>query len=249
MKRMLRYALLAAITLFALYTNLRAQSATATLSGTVTDPTGAAVAKASVTLQNTGTGIKRATSTNGEGYFTLPLLPPGNYTLTVEQPGFATITNRDVILNVGDRQMLWVQLKVGQINVAVPIESGATTINAVDATRGNAISEREVKNLPFAARNPVGLLTLQPGVVFTGQSDTDSLFQGAINKLDHREGVVNGVRGNQTNVSVDGADANDFETQAAFTSVLPVTLDSLQEFRVTTANANVTDGVAAGAQV
>jgi hypothetical protein len=249
MRRFVRYALLIGFSLFAAYTNLRAQSATATLSGIVTDPTGANVAKASITLQNTSTGIKRATTTNSDGYFTVPLLPPGNYTLTVEQQGFATITNRDVILNVGDQQTLRVQLKVGQINEAVPIESGATTINAVDAARGNAIGEREVKSLPLAARNPLGLLTLQPGVVFTGQSNIDSLFQGAINKLDQREGAVNGVRGNQTNVSVDGADVNDFETQAAFTSVLPVTLDSLQEFRVTTANANATDGVAAGAQV
>src|SRR6266478_7795625 len=111
------------------------------------------------------------------------------------------------------------------------VESAAPTLNTEDASVGNAFAEDQVKSLPFLARNVVNLLTLQPGVVFTGQSDTDRLSQGSISTLDPREGSVDGVRGNQTNITVDGVDANDWQNQAAFTSALPVKLDSVQEFR------------------
>jgi len=226
-----------------------AQSATATLSGTVTDERNAVVAAAKVSAVNDATSLTRKATTNSDGFFTLPLLPPGNYTLRIEGQGFAILEKRDVMLNVGDQRSVYITLKVGAVQEMVNVSGEATTSTANDAGRGNAIGATEVKTLPFVARNPINLLTLQPGVIFTGQSDTDRLFQGATIDLNQREGVVNGVRGNQTNVTVDGADANDFETQAAFTSVLPLTLDSLQELRVTTANANATSGVAAGAQV
>src|ERR687891_2410092 len=119
MTLILRYALLIAVALFAVHPNLRAQSATATLSGAVTDPTGAVVANVKVTLQNTSTGVRRATTTDSEGYFTLPLLHPGVYTLIVEQEGFATITNRDVILNIGDYRSLQIQLRVSGVSAAM----------------------------------------------------------------------------------------------------------------------------------
>ena len=86
-------------------------------------------------------------------------------------------------------------------------------------------------------------------MVFTGASDLDRLSEGTLAGLDQRDGVVNGVRGNQMNVTLDGGDANDWQNRAPFTSAMPVTLDSLQEFRVTTAGANSTDGLASGPQI
>lgn len=143
-----------------------------------------------------------------------------------------------------------IKLQLGAVAEQITVRAAKiSTINTVDATVGNPFGEELVKSLPFSARNPMNLLTLQPGVVFTGESDTDLLFQGSIQQLDHREGAVNGIRGNQSNITVDGVDANDWENQAAFTSALPLTLDSIQEFRVTTSNANATEGGAAGAQV
>ena len=106
-----------------------------------------------------------------------------------------------------------------------------------------------MQDLPILARNIINLLTLQPGVVFTGMSDTDKLSMGSIATLDTREGVVDGIRGNQTDVTLDGVDANDWQNQSAFTSALPVTPDSVEEFRVTTTNANATNGLTGGAQV
>jgi hypothetical protein len=164
--------------------------------------------------------------------------------------GFRTFVHEGLRLLVATPARLDIELQVGPLTEEVTVRATAvSTLNTEDASGGNPFVETEVLRLPFVARNPVSLLTLQPGVVFTGESDTDQLFMGSVERLDDREGTVNGVRGNQSNVTVDGIDANDWETSAAFTSALPLTLDSVQEFRVTTSNANVTDGGAAGAQV
>lgn len=85
--------------------------------------------------------------------------------------------------------------------------------------------------------------------MLAGGSDLDQLFFGSTQALDDRDGVVNGVRGNQTNVTLDGVAVNDQETQAAFSAVLPVSLDSLREFRTITTNATAGEGTAGGAQV
>lgn len=220
------------------------------LSGTVVDESGAVVTDTAIVVESTETSVTRELTTDRQGYFAALSLPPGVYRVTARKPGFSSAEVVGISLQPSTPANLRITLKVGVQSDSITISaSDASTVNVNDATRGNAIQEKEVKTLPFLARNPIGLLTLQPGVVFTGQSNTESLFQGSTRGLDQREGAVNGIRGNQSNIQVDGVDSNDFETQAAFTSVLPVTLDSIREFRVTTANANVTDGVASGAQV
>jgi Carboxypeptidase regulatory-like domain len=226
-----------------------AQTGTTALNGEVTDPQGAAIAGAKVTVTPAGSATGRSVETDASGYYQFPALPPGVYSVRVEVKGFRSSVQENVELQVATTRKLDFKLELGEVNQVVEVSGAAPAINTQDATTGNAFDEKEVKELPFLARNVVNLLTLQPGVVFTGNSDTDRLSQGDISTLDGREGAVNGVRGNQTNVTLDGVDSNDWQNQAAFTSALPVTLDSVQEFRVTTANANATDGVASGAQV
>src|SRR5260370_33230736 len=87
------------------------QSTTATLSGTVVDQNGAAIPGVSITVENTSVGLKRQATTTGEGYFTIPLLPPGTYSVRAEGQGFAPVDTRDVILNVGVQKGLQIQLK------------------------------------------------------------------------------------------------------------------------------------------
>src|SRR6266478_4277430 len=226
-----------------------AQTGTTALNGDVTDPQGAAIAGAKVTVTPAGSATGRSVDTDASGHYQFQALPPGVYSVRVEIKGFRSSVQENVELQVATTRKVDFKLELGEVNQVVEVSGAAPAINTQDATTGNAFDENEVKQLPFLARNVVNLLTLQPGVVFTGNSDTDRLSQGDISTLDGREGVVNGVRGNQTNVTLDGVDANDWQNQAAFTSALPVTLDSVQEFRVTTANANATDGVASGAQV
>src|SRR5260370_13054063 len=98
------------------------QSTTATLSGTVVDQNGAAIPGASITVENTSVGLKRQATTTSEGYFTIPLLPPGTYSVRAEGQGFAPVDTKDVILNIGDRKTLQIQLKAGDVNAAVTVE-------------------------------------------------------------------------------------------------------------------------------
>src|SRR5262249_36671151 len=221
------------------------QTGTTAVNWIVTDPQGAAVVAATVTLKAAGTGSSRTTNTDETGFYQFLSLSPGKYQVTVEQGGFHAAVRENVELLVGTTQKVDFKLELGEVTTKIEVSSAAPALNTEDASVGNAFGEQEVKALPFLARNAINLLTLQPGVLFTGESDTDQLSQGSIQNLDQREGAVNGVRGNQSNITVDGADSNDWQNQAAFTSALPVTLDSIQEFRVTTTNGGSADGTAA----
>jgi len=220
------------------------------LQGTVTDPTNALVVGAKVQITDSATAVTRTAQTDAAGSYSFSQLPPGTYGVQVTKDGFKTFVERQVAILVATPTTLNVRLAVGAVTEQVTVESAATpALNTEDASVGTAFDRKQVESLPFLARNVVNLLTLQPGVVFTGQSDTDLLSMGTNQGLDMREGAVDGIRGNQTNVTVDGVDANDWQNQSPFTSALPVTLDSVEEFRVTTTNANATDGGVSGPQV
>jgi hypothetical protein len=220
------------------------------LQGTVVDPSGETVTEADIVLVDLVNGTQRTAKTDASGTFGFVQLNPGNYRLEIAKEGFRTHVEERVSVLVATPTHLDIHLELGAVTERITVEvTEAPALNTQDATVGNSLGAREVGSLPFSARNVVNLLTLQPGVVFTGMSDTDKLSMGSIATLDQREGAVDGVRGNQTNVTVDGIDANDWQNQAAFTSALPVTLDSVQEFRVTTTNANATSGVVGGPQV
>jgi hypothetical protein len=120
------------------------------------------------------------------------------------------------------------------------VNTEAAVVNTTDASIGNAIGEKPIVELPFEARNPVGLLALQPGVVYINNGSTTP---------DYRSGAVNGGKSDQGNVTLDGVDVNDQQYRYGFTSVLRVTLDSVQEFRTTTSNFNADQGRSSGAQV
>src|SRR5579872_823985 len=220
------------------------------LQGTVTDASGAGVGGVTVTATDLSSGVTHTTTTDSGGAYGFAQLAPANYRVSAQKDGFKQYDAENVSVLVATPTRLDVRLEVGTVAERVVVESvAAPALNTEDATVGNPLGEQEVKSLPMLARNVVNLLTLQPGVVSTGRSDTDQLSMGSIENLDPREGAVNGVRGNQTDVTLDGVDSNDWQNRAAFTSALPVTLDSVQEFRVTTSNANATDGLVSGARV
>ncbi|HXG64161.1 MAG TPA: carboxypeptidase-like regulatory domain-containing protein, partial [Blastocatellia bacterium] len=105
------------------------QSATATLSGTVVDQTGAVVPGASISVVDAARGLKRQATTNDEGYFIIPLLPPSTYSVTIERQGFASAQVKDVVLNVTDHVALKIELQVGQVGESVDVRGGAPLIN------------------------------------------------------------------------------------------------------------------------
>ena len=139
------------------------------------------------------------------------------------------------------------QLKLGATTETISVTSEAPPLNLVDASLGTAFSETQVRNLPLDGRNVPELLSLQAGIVFTGNTLSTSL--AAYKDQDTRNGSVNGARSDQSNITLDGVDVNDQNSGYAFTSVLPITQDSVQEFRVTTSNYNADEGTGSGAQV
>jgi Carboxypeptidase regulatory-like domain len=220
---------------------LSAQTGTTSLYGRVLDSTRAVVAGATVTIANPAQAISRVATTPSTGEFEFLALPPGTYVLTVEKAGFKKYEQRNLQLLVNQPSGVNVLLEVGALTTQIEVSSEAPMINTEDATMGIAFGENQVKELPLEGRNVPDLLTLQPGVAYTGnRADT--------NPDDTRSGAVNGARSDQGNISLDGIRVNE-EGGQAFQSVLPVTLDSVQEFRVTTSNANADEGGTSGAQV
>jgi hypothetical protein len=216
--------------------------ASTSVRGTVTDPSGNAVVGASVGLASSESKSERAVTTGDQGEYQFLLVPPGTYTLTVTAPGFRRHEQKDLALLVNTPATANVQLKIGAATEVVTVTSEAPAINMVDASLGNSFDETQVRQIPLEGRNVPDLLSLQAGVAYTGNRIGDK-------DQDTRNGAVNGARSDQSNVTLDGVDVNDQSNGYAFTSVLPVTQDSVQEFRVTTTNYGADQGQGSGAQV
>ena len=227
--------------LLALLTSLAAAQSTSQLNGSVTDPSGATVAGASITLTDSATGLQRTTTSNSTGLYQFLDVPPGNYKLEAAAKGFAPYSASKVTLIVKTPSTINIKFQVAGVEASVTVEGQAPLINRTDATLGNTVEEAQIAELPIADRNVVQLLSLQPGVAYLG----NQLNQD----LDTRSGAVNGMRSDQSNVTLDGIGVNDQNNGYAFTSVLNVPPDSVQEFRVTTANSNADSGYSSGAQV
>ena len=218
-----------------------AQTGTTSLRGTITDKSGASVPGAKVHLANTSQGLERDTVSGDNGEYEFLGLQPGTYSLAIEKDGFRKYEQSKVQLLVNLPATLNLTLEIGTTTQTVEVSVTTQTLNTTDASIGNAFSEAQVKELPLEGRNVPELLSLQPGVAYPNNRDDVPGF-------DTRKGAVNGARSDQSNVSVDGVQVNDAGGNA-FTSVLPVTLDSVQEFRVTTTNYNADQGGTSGGQV
>src|SRR5450756_718485 len=216
---------------------------TSSLAGTVTDPTGAVIPGAVVAIVNTETGLQREDKSDSQGRYTMEQLPPGTYKLTAKATGFADFTVNNVRLFVNQPGTQAVVFdKLGSTSTTVAVEAYAAQLNTSDASLGNAIVQQTIVELPSFARNVANLLQFQPGVTNFGSKPNSTTS-------DDRNGSVNGGRSDQGNITLDGVDVNDQSTRAAFTSVLRVTPDSVEEFRSTTTNGDASKGRASGADV
>src|SRR5260370_21254511 len=125
-----------------------AQVATATLSGTVEDQNGAVVVGATITVLDANTRRQRETTTNDQGYFVIPLLPPTTYKVSVARTGFAPVEIPNLVLNVGDQKSLKIQLKAGDINATVQVINEAPLINESPAV-GTVVDRQFIERLPL----------------------------------------------------------------------------------------------------
>ncbi len=214
------------------------------LSGRVTDESGAVFPGAEITVTNAANGLQRTILSNNEGLYIFAQLPPGSYTLSATQPGFQSVIIEGLTLLVNTNVELPVTFEVAALTESVTVAAVAEQLNTTDASVGNAFGPRPISQLPLNARNPAGLLSLQAGVTFISADPLDTQ-----RSADIRNGSVNGAQSDQSNVTLDGVDVNDQNGRTPFTSVLRNTLDSIQEFRVVTTTANADQGRSSGAQV
>jgi hypothetical protein len=217
-----------------------AQSALTSVRGDIVDGSGAAVPGVQVVVKQMDTGLTRMATSNSQGEYQFQQLAPGAYSVTVTATGFGVQTKRAEFL-VSQPATLNFALSVKQVATTVDVSAEDTTMNTTDASIGNSVENRTIQALPMEGRNVPDLLSLQPGVLYLGYSH-DQVF-------DSRSGAVAGGRSDQGNITLDGIDDNDQATGKAFTGVMRSTLDSVEEFRVTTSNANADAGRSSGAQV
>ncbi len=221
------------------------QAGTSTIRGSVTDPQGNVVSGATVTLTSVGTAAVRTTTTSDLGVYSFEFVPAGDYRLEVEAKGFKKAVITDVHALVSKPTPVDARLEIGSVTETVTVGATAAEllINRDDATLGNTFDSKQITELPTSARNVPSLLTLQPGVT--------------------KDGNVAGARADQSNVTLDGVDINEAQTNSigsiqddpinsnlpATNTVLRLNSEAIQEFRVTTTNPNANQGHSSGAQI
>ena len=215
--------------------SVQSQTALTSVHGTVTDSSGAPVPDAEVTADNNATALHLTRRTDSTGEYSFLQLVPGRYVVTVLRTGFAN-ESKEAELLVDQPATINFTLSVQGSKVTVEVSAEAQTLNLTDATIGNSVTGTTVEALPMEGRNVPDLLSLQPGVLYLGQKFND--ISSSTRDTDSRSGAVAGARSDQGNVTLDGVDNNDQRQGYAFTGVLRSTLDSLQEFRVVTTDAN-----------
>ena len=216
------------------------QTASTSLRGVVKDPSGALVPGAKITIVDAAKGATFTATATSSGSYTFAQIPPAKYTITVTAPGFGDQSKTAELL-VNQPASIDFTLTVHASAETVDVSASAQTLNTTDATLGDSVSNAQIEAMPMDGRNPIGLLSLQPGVLFLGEtiSLTDKINPDL---LDSRQGAVSGARSDQGNVTLDGVDDNDQINGYAFNGVLRSTLDSTEEFRVTTSNSNADAG-------
>jgi outer membrane receptor protein involved in Fe transport len=203
------------------------QSATATLSGIITDPQGALVAGAQVTATQKATGARRETTSNAEGLYVLTNLPPGEYEVTIQATGFANkVFQSPIVLQVGQSVTLDAALEVGQATATVTLAGGIDSIPIIDTLSSkvdSVINEREVASLPLNGRNFLELALLVPGNSPAPNFDPTKTNVVAISSA--------GQLGRGGNITVDGADNNDDVVGGPLQNI---SQEAVQEFQIAT---------------
>lgn len=211
-------------------------AATSTVLGTVTDPSGAVIGGATVTLTNIGTGAAQTTTANAAGQYTFPSVNPGTYSVKVTMQGFRTATIPNLVVNVSKSYQVNFKLLLGQVSQTVQVQATtAVQLQTTSAQVGNVVGGNEMMRLPTLQHNATELISLQPGV---------QPGNGSFPTPDVRAA---GAMDDQNTYTLDGIDISD--NLVGDGTWLPVTLDSVQEFDIGVANPNSTFGRSSGAQV
>jgi hypothetical protein len=228
---------------------------TAELSGIISDPSGLVVPNAKVTAKGQATGVDRELTSNQQGFYSIPALPPGSYDITVEATGFKSVHQNDIVLEVDQRATLDVALSLGSTTETITVEGSAPLLNQSDASVSTVIGNRFIENMPLNGRSFSSLIELSPGVVLTPANGYDQ-GQFSVNgqRPDANYFTVDGVSANLGNAGSGGlmyqGGAGQLPSTNAFGGMSNlVSLDALEEFRVLTSTFAPEYGRTPGAQV
>src|SRR5919204_3758242 len=219
-----------------------AQRTTASVRGTVTDPSKAVVPGATVTVTNRDTGLTRTTTTNAEGVYSVSELPVGRYTVSVELQGFKTATRTDIVLNVADDLKIDFELAAGALSETVSVSAESTPVKTVGGDVSGVITGQQVRELPLNGRNFLQLATLMPGV-----SAPDFLNVKDKGLLGGSDLSVSGAGVTANLWTVDGANNNDVGSNR--TILIYPSVDAIEEFKILRNDYGPEFGQAAGAQI
>ncbi len=217
------------------------QAVTGVIVGSINDTGGAAVAGAKVTITETSTGIARTVTTNSEGGYVVPYLPPGAYKIEIEKQGFKKFSREGVQLATGERLRIDAELTVGNINETVSVSTTAPLLQTENADVNQAFEAKKVQELPLNGRNFQSLIVLVPGVVPSNSQ---------VGIFDNPQGTqflqVNGQNNSANNFQIDGVDNN--EPLLGLVVQIPPA-EAIQQFSVSTSNYDAEFGRAVGAVV
>ncbi|HEX6324853.1 MAG TPA: TonB-dependent receptor [Vicinamibacterales bacterium] len=210
-----------------------AQSPTSSLSGVVTDTSGASIPGATVVVKSNATGVSYEAVTAGNGTFSVPALDAGKYSVTITLQGFKTVVLTDVEVNAGVPASVRAELEIGGLTETITVQGGTEIIQTQSATVSTTLSTNQIINLPLTSRNVVDFITFLPGVQTPGGN---------------RDSIVNGLPQSTINMTVDGLNIQDnhLKTGDGFFARMSPRLDSVEQVTVTTA-ANGADSTGQGA--
>jgi Carboxypeptidase regulatory-like domain len=239
-KYALRRGVTAVLLLLLTFVAAGAQESRGSLTGTVTDPNGAALPGATVEIKNIETNVANTVTTNEEGNFNFPLLNPGKYTLTVTASGFANTMRENLEIRVADRLTLDVPMSVTGVGETVTTVASAPVLETGSVSTGTTISNQQIAELPLAEGTAYQLATLAPGVAYVGNPQ----FVGPTSNGNLAAFRTNGATGSNQ-ITLDGSPNYAFDGGVGFSPPS----DAVQEFKVQTSQFDAQQGYSAGATV
>jgi len=222
------------------------------ISGRVVDPSEAVVPGVSVVISNVETGVRQTTTTNSDGFYSLPALPPGQYQIEAHQSGFRPILRSGIVLATGKALEIDLKLELGEQSTAVTVTESGLHVDTADTTMGETISRTKLASVPLNGRSYTDLLALQPGVIPASSQQPNAVVMSGCTKtapsgnLNAGNLSVSGQRETNNGFAVNGSSVE--EDFSMGTALVP-NLDSIQEFRVLTSNFDAEYGNYSGGQI
>ena len=210
---------------------------TAQLNGSVHDPSGAVVAGATITVVDPSKGVSRTTASDGQGNYQILLLPPGNYTVAANAPGFSKTVKNNVVLTVGEQASLMITLSISG-NETVNVSAGADLIETQRSSQSTTVDQVRINNLPINGRNYINFTLTNSQIARDAAPSVGAIPTSGLN--------FGGVRARSNSINVDGADAGDYISGGTRATV---SQDAVQEFQIVTNGFDAEYGRASGGLV